>query len=53
MVNVEKIQRTYPFGDIKTMTYGNGLEYGNSLDHRYFPKNIKVSATLTDVMDLA
>jgi len=41
----------HPFGDIKTMEYGNGLDYESQIDKRYFPKRITVTDTL-DTMDL-
>ena len=39
----------YPFGDIKTLKYGNDIVLTNQLDKRYFPQNI----TATGVLNLS
>ena len=36
----------YPFGDIKNLTFGNGIALTNQLDKRYFPQNITAAGVL-------
>ena len=47
-VNAATAITYYPVGDIRTMTYGNNLQFANSVDKRYFPKEISSGS----VMDL-